>query len=135
MRVLVIGLFSFLVSSFACAQDEILGKWYTEDKKSIVEIYRSGNKYYGKIVYISPQAKSTKDEHNPDPKLRNRSMVNVVIIKDFVYEDKEWSDGTIYDPVDGETYSGKMWIDASGHLNVRGYLLFFYGTQVWQRVK
>jgi uncharacterized protein (DUF2147 family) len=124
-----------LIALNVFSQNNIVGKWHTVKKNSIVEIYQSNGIFYGKITSIATHAKSIYDEHNPDPKLRNRSMVGVVILKDFIYKDGEWINGTIYNPVNGKTYSCEMWIDENGNLNIRGYVLFFYNTQIWTRIK
>ena len=65
-------------------------------------------------------------------------LLNLQILKDFVYdaEDKEWEDGTIYDPKNGKTYSCYMTLDGT-KLNVRGYVgVSMIGrTSVWTRVQ
>ena len=44
----------------------------------------------------------------------------------------EWSGGTIMDPATGDVYDCKLWVE-DGKLKVRGYVAFFYRTQVWVR--
>jgi hypothetical protein len=44
------------------------------------------------------------DIHNPDPKLRGRSTVGIVIIWKLAYKDGEYSGGYVYNPRDGKTY-------------------------------
>ena len=59
------------------------------------------------------------------------------LLKDFVYTDKnEWSDGTIYDPESGSTYSCVINKDGDV-LNIRGYVgvKALGRTDVWKRIK
>lgn len=133
MKAFLIVLMFSLFYEFSFAQaDKILGVWLSEEKDGKVEISKRNNKYYGKIIWIAPKnyvnGEPKKDINNPDPALRTRSNLGLEILKDFVYDsgDKEWTDGTIYDPKNGSTYSCYMWFedDAPNILNIRGYIGF-----------
>lgn len=76
--------------------------------------------------------------NNPDPKLRNREVVGLVMLNDFVFDgNKTWNDGTIYDPREGKTYSCKITLKDKNTINVRGYvgISMFGRTEVWTRIK
>ncbi|MDX5321855.1 MAG: DUF2147 domain-containing protein [Bacteroidota bacterium] len=66
--------------------------------------------------------------------------MNLLMLKGFKYDDDHaWSDGTIYDPKEGKTYSCKMWFE-NGNINelkMRGYVgISMLGrTDNWTRVK
>jgi uncharacterized protein (DUF2147 family) len=47
-------------------------------------------------------------------------------------EGDAWAEGTILDPETGNVYDCKMWLE-NGKLMVRGYVAFFFRTQVWVR--
>jgi len=135
-------LFLFLViSCISLGQNQIIGKWLTQDKDAYVELYQQKGKFYGKIVWIKePNNKNGKpkiDDKNPNQALRNTPILGLIFLKDFVYnaEDKEWADGSIYDPKSGKTYKSTVWLEDNNTLNVRGYLGFIYSTSVWTRVK
>ena len=49
-------------------------------------------------------------------------------------ESKKWQDGYIIDSDKGEKYEARVWLE-DDHLMMRGYVGFFYRTQVWQRVE
>ncbi len=127
---------------FAKAQNpnSILGFWLSDTKKGKIEIFQSGNKYYGKLVWatnlVDAKGVSRKDINNPNEKLKNRPLLNAVLFTDFIYKDGEWDDGKIYDPTSGKTYSGTMKVKGD-NLEIRGYLgiSLFGKTKVWQRVK
>jgi len=128
------------ISTISFGQNQIIGKWLTQDKDGYVELYQLKGKYFGKIVWIkSPNNEKGKpkvDEKNPNPALRNTPVLGLVFLKDFVYSasDKEWTNGTIYDPKSGKTYKSTVWLTDNNTLNVRGYWGFIYSTAVWTRV-
>ena len=127
--------------------DNILGFWTTAEGKSKVEIYRCGDKYCGKITWLKiplyeendPQGMAGQvkvDRENPDPGMKKTPLVGLVIIRDFIYDgESEWSDGSIYDPQNGKTYSCNMTLTDQKTLEVRGYvgIPLFGRTAVWTR--
>lgn len=54
MKNIQILLLCLLVSSSTFAQEQILGKWLTQNKDAIVEIYKEKDKYNGKIIKLIP---------------------------------------------------------------------------------
>jgi uncharacterized protein (DUF2147 family) len=120
------------------AGDAILGKWWFPKRNGQMEITRSEGAYVGKVVaYDDPDA---KDDHNPDPKLRERPFVGITMLADFTYDPKKekWVDGTIYDGESGKTYKCTMWFENGdlNKLNARGYIgvPLLGRTEVFQRV-
>ncbi|MEK6481140.1 DUF2147 domain-containing protein [Catalinimonas sp. 4WD22] len=120
--------------------DQILGKWYTDEKKAIVEIYQCESAYCGKITWLSrtnENGGAVKDTKNPDPEKRDRTIVGINILEDLEYSgDQSYEDGEIYDPESGKTYSCQLTLQDDGTLEVRGYLgLSFIGrSTIWTRV-
>jgi len=121
-----IYLFCGLTSLNVYAQatpDAILGIWYNEEKDAKIKVYKENGKFYGKIVWhktgddISPF-----DEKNPDPELKKRKKVGLVILTDFEFDNGQWENGEIYDPKSGKTYSCLIKLQKDGVLNVRGYI-------------
>jgi uncharacterized protein (DUF2147 family) len=115
-----------MISISASAQDAVLGKWWTPKRDGQIEIYKSiRGKYFGRLVWGKSAGK--KDDKNPDPSLRSRELVGINLFTNFTYDagDKEWEDGSIYDPSSGKTYSCKLWLTDDGKtMNVRGYIGF-----------
>jgi uncharacterized protein (DUF2147 family) len=119
--------------------DAILGNWLTEGGKAIIEIYRCGERYCGKIVWLKepkdPNGTDKLDAKNPDPSERKRKIIGLNLVWDFTYDgDNKWVEGGIYDPDNGKTYSCKMNLDGD-RLKVRGYIgvSLFGRTTVWTR--
>lgn len=121
--------------------DLVIGDWLVQDKKAKVQIYKKGDRYFGKIVWLKEpndeQGKPKLDKENPEEKLRSRPIIGMVMLRDFVYdEDLVWEDGEIYDPKNGKTYSCKMTLGEDGRtLDVRGYIgISLIGrSQTWSR--
>lgn len=116
--------------------DEILGEWMNTQKDAKFLIYKNNNNYLGKIIWGT--GSQTKDIYNPDTKLRNRELIGLTILNDFMFSgDNTWEEGTIYDPKNGKTYSCKLTLESSSKLNVRGYIgiSLFGRTETWTRIK
>lgn len=117
--------------SVAGYSQEVLGKWLTEAGDAQVEIYQSGDKLNGRIVWLA-QGPETKDKHNPDESLRSRKLMGVNILSGLSKSKDRWEGGRIYNPKNGKSYKCAIWLDGE-QLKVRGYLGMFYETQTWKR--
>ncbi len=117
--------------SMAGYSQEVLGKWLTEAGDAQVEIYQSGDKLNGRIVWLA-QGPETKDKHNPDESLRSRKLMGVNILSGLSKSKDRWEGGRIYNPKNGKSYKCAIWLDGE-QLKVRGYLGMFYETQTWKR--
>jgi uncharacterized protein (DUF2147 family) len=125
--------------------DGIVGKWYTEGNDSVVKIFKATNgKYYGKIVWLETPNEDDGtpkvDDENPDPKLRDKPLIDLMIMKGFTYEgNNEWWNGTIYDPDNGKTYKCVIRLETEDHIFVRGYIgkewMGLGRTTDWYRAK
>jgi uncharacterized protein (DUF2147 family) len=121
------------------AQD-ITGKWKTIDdetgqEKSIVQIYESDGKIYGKIVEILTEKKEAVCSKCEGDK-NGKPILGMQIIEGLEKEDDVFEGGTILNPSNGKVYKCRLKIeDNPNTLQVRGYVAFFYKTQYWQRVK
>lgn len=130
-----------LVSGTTTAQKEIVGKWKTIDDatgepRSIVEIYKKGDRLFGKIMTILDENEKNGLCIECKGEDYNKPIEGMVIIKGLEKDGNEYEDGTIMDPENGKIYRCKIWIDESNPnvLNVRGYIAFLYRTQKWIRV-
>ncbi len=128
------------VSALAQSKDAILGKWLNPSGEGQIEIYKKGDKYYGKLAWLKEpnlNGKPKLDAKNPDAALQKRALLNLEILKNFVYDDGKWTDGTIYDPKKGKTYSCNMSLDGNDVLKVRGYIgISLIGrSETFRRVK
>jgi uncharacterized protein (DUF2147 family) len=130
--------------NFAFAQtanpDGIVGTWTVQDGKAKVKIEKKSTKYTGKIVWLKPNinkdGKPVLDSKNKNKALQSRPLMGLLMLDNFVYDgDNVWSDGTIYDPEGGDTYSCKITLVNNQTLSVRGYIgiSLFGRTDIWKR--
>lgn len=138
---LTVCLLALSCASFGQKPDDIVGVWLTAERNGKIEIYKSGSQYFGKLIWgqklYEADGKTVKrDVKNPDEALRGRSLLNLVILSGFVYDDGEWRGGKVYDPQSGKTYSSNMHLN-EGRLELRGYIGIpaFGKTTVWTRVR
>jgi uncharacterized protein (DUF2147 family) len=121
-------------AAFASSPDDILGVWNNEEKDAKIEIFKCGEGYCGRIVWLrepdyptgSTEGKSGTpklDRNNPDPSLRTKPVMGLEIVRDFVFSgDGLWTKGTVYDPKNGKIYSGKMTLVSATRLDLRGFI-------------
>ncbi len=130
MKKVVIILFLVIYSLTGIAQeaDKIIGIWWNDEKTTKIEVKKVNGKFTGTIVYMNPEkyenGQPPKDDNNPNESLRNRSLIGLQILKDFVYDakKKEWKDGTIYDPKSGNTYDCYAWLENDDLLKLKGFV-------------
>ncbi len=120
--------------------DDILGEWRTESRESIIEIYRDGGSYSGKIVWTEnpneENGQPKRDVLNPDPGKRNNTFIGTVIMTGFTFDnDETWKDGKIYNILSGKTYNAQVTLEDANTLKMRGYLgtPLFGKTVTWKR--
>ena len=143
MKHLTILLFILAASfqGFSQNKDQILGKWVNSTSEANIEITKRSDKYFGKIVWLKEpkdeKGNTKTDVKNPVASLRSRTIVGLEILKDFTYDDGEWTGGKIYDPKSGKTYSCNISVKKNGDLSMRGYIgVSLIGrTEIWKRVK
>ncbi len=144
VAVLLFSLFSF---SFAGGPDDIIGIWFNQEKDAKIEVYRCGETYCGKIVWLQEPfypADSKEgipgtiklDHNNPDVAKRTTPVEGLTIMHGFIFSGENvWKNGRIYDPKNGKTYSAKIRLVSPTRLDLRGYIgISLLGrTAVWTR--
>ncbi|WP_343534894.1 DUF2147 domain-containing protein [Pedobacter sp.] len=131
-----------VVDTFAqSGQETIIGKWEADKKDVKLEIYKQGDKYYGKYLWgdqivESDGVTSKKDVKNPDAKLRTRELIGITSLTGLRWDGEEYVDGKIYNAPSGDTYSCKIWIK-NDKMYLRGYMgVSLLGkTAVFHRIK
>ena len=136
MRNLTLVLLLFIATQLN-AQNKIEGNWKLEDNSTAIKIYKKDNVYFGKIIWLDEpndeQGRPYLDTENPDIDKRNKPVMGMNILTDFIFKDKEWINGKIYDPEEGETYKGKMYLSDNNTLKLIGYWGIFSDTMTWNR--
>lgn len=122
MRRMMIVLGCLVFAMPAVAAIPVSGRWYTEERDSIVQIGSCGPVVCGKVAKVlkaAPHGGKPLDINNPDPALRNRPIEGIVLLSGFRDAGAEW-EGQIYDPRAGKTYKSYLQKQPDGSLKVKG---------------
>lgn len=112
------------------APDDIVGYYYyfepKEKEYSQVEVYKIGNLYKGKVVWLkepfTADGKPKTDVFNKNKDERNREIVGISIFDGLEYnKDKKRWEGAIYDPANGDTFKCIAWFEGKNVLKIKGY--------------
>ncbi|MFC5408621.1 DUF2147 domain-containing protein [Larkinella bovis] len=122
--------------------DAVLGTWLNGTKRGHIQIYKKGDQYFGKLVWLKEPndpvtGKPRTDVKNSQSSLRTRPLVGLDVMQGFIYDGgKVWADGNIYNPEDGKEYSCKLTLKDPNTLDVRGYIgISLIGkSQIWTRI-
>ena len=137
---------AILISALALpvlAQMTPVGVWRTVDDKtgevsSEVRISDNAGVLSGRIEKLL--RKDVKQDDVCDKctdERKNKPVLGLEIIRGGKKADSKdlWEGGKILDPDNGKDYALRLTpIDGGKQLQVRGYIAFFYRTQIWTRV-
>jgi len=121
--------------------DDVLGTWLNATGKGHIQIFKQGNAYYGKLVWLKEPndevGKPKTDKNNPDASLKSKPILGLQILRGFQFDKDEWNGGKIYDPQNGKEYKCYMKMKDANTLLVRGYIgIAMVGrTETWTRIK
>jgi uncharacterized protein (DUF2147 family) len=126
------------VSSAPAAGSAIEGVWLTAAKSEIT-VAPCPDDYCGAITKIvvpddlyqqnkaaidAMGATSFKDQMNKDPALRSRPILGLTILKLHPGDKPQIYDGEIYNPQDGNTYSGYIEVLGPNKIRLNGCILY-----------
>lgn len=118
-------LFAVMFASMTAYGQDVVGKWKLDDGTAIVEVYKDGDFFNGKIVWLQDPTEDdgspAKDTKNPDVNLRSRELIGLNMLSGLMEKGGEYSGGKIYDPGNGKTYNCSMKVEGDV-LKVRGSL-------------
>lgn len=137
MKALVIQMGVLAIFFQVNAQDSIKGVWLAGDGKSKVEIKEKDSlTYYGKIVWLEQptdsRGKPLRDKQNPDKSLRDRTILEMIILEDLKYDSGRWY-GTIYTPKYGRTMDVNIYSKIEDELTLEISYRGFKKEQKWIR--
>lgn len=129
-------LFFFLFISaclFAKAQKEPVERiWYNQEKTSKIQVYKgTDGLFYGKLIWLADPRDASgnprTDVKNPEENKRKTPLQNLLILKSFkksIDNVNQYEGGTVYDPMSGKTYCGKISLSGK-ELKLKGYICSF----------
>ena len=141
MKKIIISMVAMLAPLAAAFAQDVVGKWKLDDGSAIVEVYKQGDAFNGKIVWLQdptePDGSPAVDNKNPDAKLRSRKLIGLNMLSSLKKSGAEYTGGSIYDPGNGKTYNCSMKVEGDvlkvrGSLDKKGLL---GRTMDWYRVK
>jgi uncharacterized protein (DUF2147 family) len=128
---IVACVFSLVSAGTALAQTPV-GEWLVEDGTAHIRIVSCGTALWGVISWTKGEA--GKDENNPDPAKRNRSVLGIPILMNMKPSGKKW-EGEVYNAENGKTYDSNISLSSVDVLRIEGCVLgFLCGGENWKRV-
>ena len=98
MKIIATSILAFItmLSFSAYSQnkaDDIIGIWLTGGKEPAkIQVYKSGEKYYGKIIWLKNPTENGKqrvDANNPDEAKRSNPIIGLVMLTGFRFDGDE----------------------------------------------
>jgi uncharacterized protein (DUF2147 family) len=131
-----------LCSAGVARAQTVEGRWLTQPKHGIVEIFRCGDRgLCGRLLWVrvtrADENPEAIDNRNPRTDLRSRSLCGLTMMWGFQPDgSNRWTKGSIYDPESGNTYQATLALQPDGTLELRGYVLvsLFGRSETWTRV-
>jgi uncharacterized protein (DUF2147 family) len=118
------------------------GVWIIEGGVAAIELLPCGDQLCGRIVGlqnpVDAAGNARRDRYNPIAAKREALMCGLVVMQGFVPAGAgSWEGGSIYNPLDGQTYSGSLTVLSDNALRVRAYLgtPLFGRSQTWTRTR
>ncbi len=129
MHLLILWSALFLANPAAPVKaDQIVGKWMSDRQDLLVEVYKDHEKYAARIEWFdcsapdSPKMERYFDTKNPNPSLRSRPFLGMVVVSRLSFNGKDaWTGGSLYDPNSGKTYASIVRLTTPSELKVRGF--------------
>ena len=136
-----IGLSALAFASGASSQvaaPAIVGSWKAATDEGVIVIAPCGPAFCGRLVdSLRIRANpDSRDFKNKDAALRDRRVNGMTMLQGFTGGPTEWKGGTLYNPDDGGTYTGKITAQGPDALKLTGCIIFpLCKSQVWTRIK
>jgi uncharacterized protein (DUF2147 family) len=131
----------FAFSSPAYAADPS-GMWITEGGKARVRIARCGENFCATIVSLREPndpatGKPKLDKFNKNESQRTRPVVGIALMTGMKPNAPDQWQGSLYNPEDGNTYTGKMRSDGGSTLKLQGCVLggLICKSETWTRAQ
>lgn len=133
-KLLAALLFIMFAPALALAQAAPEGLWSRTNDQGETHIRVApapNDKFTGTIEWME---NPRNDTQNPNPDLRDRPLVGVQIFEDMTQVSSDKWEGSLYNPEDGNTYSGSLEVIDQDTLKLEGcVLIFFCRSDTWTR--
>jgi uncharacterized protein (DUF2147 family) len=102
----------------AVTAEDIYGKWRVPSNGSVVEIYKCGARLCCKVISVKDPRR--RDIRNPNPALRHRPLVGVMLMNDGRRSGARSYVGDVYSTLDGQTYRGTLNVIGKNQITLVG---------------
>lgn len=136
LKVAAVAALALAVAGPATAAD-IEGLWLSPSRSAHIKIEHCGDSLCGRLISATKPNTNPQylDVHNHDPSQRTRSVIGTLLLEGFTGGPVKWTGGRVYNPGDGNTYSGTLTLRDEDHLELRGCALWVLcKSQVWTRL-
>src|SRR5579864_369613 len=118
-RFIVSGLLTLFPLGAAFGQSPV-GEWLVKDETAHIRIVSCKDALWGVISWTKGPA--GKDENNPDPSKRDRSIICLPILLGMKPAQGQW-DGEVYNAENGKTYTSHISLVSPDVLKIEGCVL------------
>lgn len=127
------------LASPARADTPALGTWAMDNGKVTVNVSACGGNLCGKVVALKKprddKGRPRLDKENPEPALRGRPVIGLIILSNMKPSGSNKWQGTIYNPDDGYTYRAKMKLQSASTMKVEGCVAVFCRSMKFVKIK
>jgi uncharacterized protein (DUF2147 family) len=140
-HVLAFFIMAIMANAALANADAIIGVWQNGSGKGHIQIFKEQGKYYGKIIWLKNPlnefGQPRLDKKNENEQMRNKPLIGSIMLRDFTFDDDQWTGGRIYNPEDGKEYKAHLRLKDARTLSVRGYIGFSWigKTDTWIKVR
>ncbi len=125
LRAACAGLLMLVIQTGPALSEVPDGTWLFANRVA-VEVFECSGRVCGRIVWLlrprTPDGQPDVDRLNPDPTLRQRPLCGLTIIWGLQPDSPgHWSNGSLYDPQDGNTYDLTAERTAADRISARVY--------------
>jgi uncharacterized protein (DUF2147 family) len=114
--------------------EDAFGVWRHPENGSHVEMYKCGGGLCARIAKVVDGQKT--DDKNPDAAKRSRPVVGLVIMSGAKKTGEGTWAGSLYNRMDGKTYSGSISVKSKNAIDLSGCSMgIFCKTVTWTRVR
>ncbi len=119
---LTIG-FITLFSSSIFGQADIQGDWKDDKSKTSIQIYKEGDRYFGKLIF----------SENPEDQ-KNIERKNIIVLRDFKKSKRDfYCCGSIYQPKHDRILTGDLEVVNTNTLRVKAKYGLIRAVRIWKR--
>ena len=102
--------------------DQIVGNWISPDNDLIVKCYKGRDgRYYGKILWYQIYS---DNQESSDCEISQDQWLSKSVLSGFEYKNSEWTNGTIHNLENCNSYDAFIQMQPDGKLKATGFILF-----------